>query len=497
MTSKNQNSIINQSFAKWLSQKCPGNSNRKPKENVVAFFLILLFVPASSNLLADESSTGSVELVLTLNAAIELALERNTTLLNRRLDSETERLSFDIEQGRYRPTFTLGSNNAYDRNDVSGVVNFGTNLRIPTGGDFALTAAESIAGDDPSNPSLVFSQPLLKGAGENIDRIPLTRGRLAEKKRIFGLKDTVRTVVVNTIDAYRALIQAIRQVEISEASLQRAKQQLEVSRALIQAGRIARREITRSEATVASRELALVRSKNNLDSKNFALINVLDLDSSTRVQPVENLGDNQIQRVENGEIDVQESIATALRNRTEYLSAIVDVELAEITLRKSRNDELPDLKLTLNVERDRKKSRNIHSATLNLTIPLDRRPLKLDTMKAENGLIKARRNLEEKRESIGISVREAIKGVEVGYRVMELAGAARQLAEENLDIEQNKFSQGLSSTFEVAASEEALVTAQNSETDAIIAYLNALETLDQEMGQTLENWGIEVEEVPQ
>ena len=493
MNSKNQNSIIVQPFSRWLSRIGFRNSNRRATGILIAFLLSLLFVPASSNLLADESSTGPVELVLTLNSAIELALERNSGLLEQRLRREEQRFSLDIEQDYYRPEFTISSSASHDRTDGSADAAFGASLRIPTGGNLSLTATESFTGENGSGPALTFSRQLLKGTGEN----NLTRARRAEKLNILDFKDKVRDVVTSTITAYRALNQAFRDVEISEASLQRARQQLDVSRALIQAGRIARREITRSEATVANRELALLQSQNRLDSANYDLINALDLDSSTRIQPQDDLGVDQIRRLEIEEIDLQNSIATALRNRTDYIRAIVDVEVAEIDLREKRKNERPSLSLSLSVERNRSLNRNDHKASLGLTIPLDRRPLKLDTMKAENSLINAQRNLEERRESIGINVRKAINDVEVSSRRMDLASSARQLAEQNLEIEQNKFSQGLSSTFEVAASEDDLVNAQNSETDAIISYLNALETLDKEMGQTLETWGIEVEEVPQ
>ena len=494
MNSKNQSSIIVQPFSRWLSRIGFLSSHRCTTGILIAFLLSLLFVPASSNLLADESSTGPVELVLTLNSAIELALERNPGLLEQRLAREAQRFKLGIDLDQYRPKFTINSGASLGRGmDNTADVGLSATLRVPTGGSFTLTSPKILSDEEPGDPKLEFVQPLLQGAVDN----SLTTVRLSEKLAILEFKKTVSDAVDSTIRAYRGLNKALRNVEIAEASLQRARQQLEVSRALIQAGRIARREITRSEATVANRELALIRTQNALDTENYKLINMLDLDSFTRIRPQENLGGDQIHRVENGEIDVQKSIATALRNRTEHLRDIVKVEEAEIGLREARNKELPNLKLTLSVTHLESKSRNNHSARLSFSIPLDNRTKKHSTMLAENTLISAQRNLEERRESIGIEVRQAIIDVEVGYRVMELAGAARQLAEENLEIEQDKFNQGLSSTFEVSASEEELVTAQNNETDRVIDYLDALIRLDTAMGQTLETWGIEVEEVPQ
>ncbi len=465
------------------------------------FFLILLCqtVPASAEESVSASSTEPAELTLTMDEAIQLAVERNRGLLNQRLNRETQRFALDVAQDRYRPEFSASSNSGHDRNDDTADVRFGAKLRVPTGGNIGLEASESISGDDESEmvPTLSFSQPLLKGAGVRVDGAPLTQARISEKLNILGFRETVSELIVTTITAYRSLIQAFREVEISEASLLRAEQQLEVTRSLIQAGQVARREITRSEATVANRELALVRSRNNLDSANFSLINTLDLDSSTRIQPRENLSIDQIDSVDIGQIDLLDSIDTALSNRPDYLKAKLQVETSEIALHTAQNNKLPDLSLNFNVARNRALKRNDYQVRLNLVVPLNDRGPTLALRRAENSLVIARRNLEELRESIGISVRQAINDVEIGYKVMELATAARKLAENNLAIEQSKFSQGLSSTFEVSSSEDNLVSAQNSETDAIISYLNALVRLDQAMGRTLDTWGFEVEDVTQ
>ncbi len=461
--------------------------------------VLLSMSPVWADQSAVASSDSVVELNLTLDEAIQLALERNRGLLNQRLNRETQRFSLDVAEDQYRPKFTIGSSSSHNRDDEVTDVRLGANLRIATGGTIGLGVSESISGDDDKEmaPTLTFSQPLLKGGGANIDQAQLRQARLDEKSNILTFRRNVSDLVVSTISAYRALIQAFRQVEISEASLQRAQRQLEVTSALIQAGRIARREITRSEATVANRELALVRSKNSLESANYNLISTLDLDSSTRIKPQEFLSVDEIQHVEIGQIDIHEHIATALARRSDYLTAEQAIESAEIDLRVAENNKLPNLSLDFEVTRNRPANRNDHQARLSLTIPLNDRSTRLAILRAENALIMAQRNLEELRESIGILVRRAINDVEVGGQVMVLARESRQLAEENLTIEQNKFSQGLSSTFEVSASEDDLVSAQNSETDAIISYLNVLVGLQQALGTVLDTWGIEVEEVPQ
>ncbi len=84
-------------------------------------------------------------------------------------------------------------------------------------------------------------------------------------------------MVDSTIQAWRGLVQVRRQLEISEASLERAMQQLATNRTLIEAGQMAEREILQSEADVAGRELGLVEAQNSVTGANFRLVDILDI----------------------------------------------------------------------------------------------------------------------------------------------------------------------------------------------------------------------------
>ena len=134
---------------------------------------------------------------------------------------------------------------------------------------------------------------------------------------------------------------------------------------------------------------------------------------------------------------------------------------------------------------------------LDATVSLNDRAPALAHLRARNALRKAERNVVELRESIGTALRRAVNDVEVGFRLTELAGDARALAERNLVVEEAKFGQGLSSTFEVASSEEELVRAEQAEADAILSWPDASTRLDRTAGRILDRWGVRLEAAPQ
>lgn len=454
---------------------------------------IFLFTPTPAAAeRAPEPDPTPIEFDMTLKDAIGIALEHNRDLLNRRLDREVRKFSLDVAEDRYRPLFSVEPFAETGRQERRAGGGAGASLRVPTGGEFALRWEEARSDelDATRSQTASFSQPLLKGAWSGIDTAGLRQARIGERIDALAFRRTVADLVIAVIRAYRALIRATRRVEIDEASVRRAREQHEATRTLIRAGRVAPREAVRSEAAIANRELALARARNGLDAANYALIDLLELGSTVRIRALEAL------RVERREAAAEPPFEEVLHSRPEFLQAVLRVEVATIEQAVARNRLLPDVTLRFEHTRD-DGGRTDSRIRLGAVIPLNDRSPELERLKADVALRKARRNLAELRESIGIEVRQAVNDVEVGLRLTELARGARELAEENLEIERMKFGQGLSSTFEVAASEGDLVRAEQAEVDAVIDWLDALTRLDRVSGRTLARWGIDAEAVAQ
>ncbi len=474
----------------------PGLGSGPGPSLALAVSLFLAFpapVPADR---APEPDPILIEFDLTLEDAIGIALEQNQALLDARLQRTFDRFSLEGAEETYRPSFRVSSNfdlTDADRQSRTASGNATANLNIPTGGTFTLGWTEnwSDTGPETWSQSTGFSQPLLKGAWLGIANAPLRQARITEQRNIVRFRNTVAGKVDEVIRAYRGLIQAIRRVGIDETSVQRAREQREATRALIRVGRVAPREAVRSEASIANRELSLARARDALDDANYTLIKLLELGSTVRIRPLETLG------VEDMEAVAEPSFEEVLRRHPDFLLALLTVESATIEQAVARNRLLPNLDLRLSRGRGSSGGPADYRVGLSSAIPLNDRAPSRAKARADYNLRKARRNLAETRETIRRNLRQAVRRVEVSLRVAELARGARELAEENLEIERMKFGQGLSSTFEVTASEDALVQAEQAEVGAIIGWLDARTSLDRTSGQTLATWGIDAEAMAQ
>ncbi|MDE0303084.1 MAG: TolC family protein [Gammaproteobacteria bacterium] len=435
---------------------------------------------------SGPASAGAIQ--LTLEEAVVLALERNRSFLDRRSDREVQKFSLVVAEDRWTPKLNLRPFVSQDEADKKAGGGAEVNLRVPTGGTFNLRWDKVVSEnfEDSKSQALSYSQPLLRGAWPEIDTASVRQARLDERIAILSFRKSAEDLIVSVSGAYRALISAIRRVEIAENSLRRAREQLVTARTLIQAGRVAQRETVRSEVEIANREVSLTQAQNRLDTANFALADILEFEGDIPIRPQVAL------EVERREIVFEAAFEEALRSRPDFLQAQLQAEIAEIGLTVARNNLLPDLDLKLEWRRDSAGETDT-AVRVDASIPLDDLDRDLRQLQAHTALRKAKRSVVELRESIGIAVREAIKDVEVRFRLTELARSARELAEESLMIEEQKFSQGLSSSFEVAESGDVLIRAEQAEVEAIIAYLDGLTRLDQISGKTLERWGIRLE----
>lgn len=454
----------------------------------------------------EHGGSDKPRLELTLEDAVLLVLRNNRRLINAHLTRVTDRFTLRVAENKFRPHVTVGpflertlphSSSGVGRAGVSS----GVRMLTPTGGEVSL-ALRGGGANGPhryfSDLRLEFAQPLLRGAGRTVNTASVGMARLAERSNILSLKQAVIDVVSSVAQSYRSYIQAERRVGIRAKSLERARELLAVNELLVRTGRMAARDIVQTQADIAGRELALVAAESALDAARLNLLDILDIDSRTRVRLTDPL---DAEPVHGG--GPQQGVEEALRQRPDYLKAVLAVRSAESAVAVAGNERLWDLSVALSAtvsdtggSPGRAVGNPDYAVGLNLAVPLG--PAAVDPRErawteAVTALRKARNDLSELRQKIGIEVSNAVRELEISARQVALARAARQLVERKADVEREKLRLGLSSNFQLVAFEDDLVAAQNRELDAVIAWLNAGTALDRTLGVTLDRRGIDFE----
>ena len=453
-----------------------------------------------------SSTTASISfnaetIELTLSDAIYLGLRDNRAIRSAYLDRIAQKFDLRVAEDRFTPKLVLSggylsSRNQDDRYRESTVTPTTTLLtpygtRVSLGWTYRHTQADQagLSRNDGANISLI--QPLLRGAGKDIATAPVRLARLSEQANRLNLKSTVSQTITQVIASYRTLLQAQEQLKISRESLQRARQLLEVNRAMIAAGRMAEFEIVQTEAEVASQELAYEEARNQTDTARLALLQLLALNLNTPIVATEAL---QARRVD---VNAAEALRQAEALQPAWLSQLIYSEQATINLAVARNDRLWDVSLVGGASQIRDRNTLSGSARtwenyvgIQVEIPIGDLSTRQAEVQAQVNVRNQEIQLAEARQQLERDVANAVRDIGTRWRQYEIAQRALDLSRRKLEIEREKLTVGRSSNFQVLSFENDLRNAENARLNALISYLNAQAELDQTLGTTLESWDI-------
>lgn len=457
---------------------------------------------------------------MTLTDCVFLALRNNRDIRSAHLDRVVQKFDLRVAEDEFVPDLTInpsvkhkstgdGQNRSYTN---QGAISATVSQKLKTGAELAFiwsdSADRAIDGNTPADTynsswNITFRQPLLKGGGITVNMIPLESARITEQNNILSLKSTIINTITSAINAYRSFFQARKQLEISRNSVKRAKDLLEVNKALIQAGRMAKVEIVQTQADVADKEFSLTQSRNSVDAARYSLLKVLDIDKHTMVIPTEKI---QIKAIKP---DLERCKALALKARPDYLQALLNMKTTDLELVAAKNNYLWDLSLegaygisaTDSLQRRNawkrisNSNRSDWEVGVSLSIPFGDLTRKQRVLRAQTSVKKARMRLNELTENIEIEVIDAVRDVEMKLTQVGFARQARELTARKLEIEKEKLKAGRSSNFQLVTFQNDLINSQNNELNATINYLNALAALDRTLGTTLDTWKIDIEKV--
>lgn len=466
----------------------------------------LLWVSVSVSVAAQDGSVSARAhawaqgdaVALGLGDAIALALRDNRTIRSDYLERIAQKFDLQVARDRFAPQLALKARYLANRNhqdryrdaelapSASLLTRYGTRLSLDWA--YGQHRADSVGPRYRDGANLSIIQPLLRGAGPRITEAPLRQAQLAEQSNRLALKDSVAQTITGVISVYRQLLRAQEQVRIASDALGRSQRLLEVNHAMIDAGRMAAFDIVQTEAEVATQELALEGSRNQLHASRLALLQVLALDLGTPLRATEAA---QAQPVH---IDPKQAQARAEALQPAYLMQLIAGQQADIDLRLARDEQRWDLALVAGTHQSRERPGEHkaweHYVGLELAIPVGDLRRRQVLVRAEVNQARQRLQLEESRQQLHRQVLDALRSLQVRWRQLEIAKRAEALSQRKLQIEQHKLENGRSSNFQVLSFESDLRNAQNARLEALIAYLDAQADLDLTLGSTLDSWDV-------
>lgn len=435
---------------------------------------------------------------LKLSEAIKESLTNNDSILLSRLEKTSESADLKLAHRKFTPLLSVDA--GIYKNSIENVANFSKSIgpkvtwTLPTGASITYAWELNDAGNGSknyANDMLSISQPLLRGAGFSNSyasvKIAENQNQILQLQR----KNLISSKITDVIFFYRNLQKAKQARIIAEQSLKRAKEFLKITRELIDAGRIPESEYLSVDFDLSSQEQSLdqaLLAEFVASSELSALW--MAIPTSAQFDPVD-----EIQAIPVRLGKIEEIISTGLSRNPDYQAMLLQTEQSEIAKRLAKDAQLPEISLQINSTRYKSplNSRQDKSVGLVLQIPINDFSTERAAVQADVKLQKSLVELKASELRIARSIVSIVRNIEILERQILISERRIVLSKKKIEIELEKFKAGRSSNFQLLSYQEELRLAELSSIDTKINYLNYLTILDNQLGTTLETWGISVE----
>jgi outer membrane protein len=478
---------------------------------------------------AKTAPAGSVR-SLTLDEAVQLALENNLGLQVQRINPQVQDVNISLAKSVWIPTLT-GSLSASQRNDpansfLSGAADVvtrdglstkvGAEQQLPWWGsrytvDWDTSRSETNSVYASPNPSLganinfSFTQPLLRNFKIDANRQQLIVSKANREISDINLRQNVLGTIRSVKYAYWNLKGAQNQLRVAQQSLDLARESLRNNRTRVEVGTMAPIDVVEAEAEVARREEAVIVAEGTLARGGDQLRTLIFAPEmrdfwAVQLDPV----DQAV--LERRPTNPEEAVANALKNRTDLNQARKNLEVTGSTLVYYRNQVLPDINAQLTygqsgqggtkknfgsgfpppvigqieegwstvLNRMVKPNYNNWSIGVQVSYPLGTSNADATIARARLQKTQEQIQLRDLELRVATDVRDVARQVETNWKRLEATGATRRLMERRLEAEQKKFAAGLSTNYLVFQAQRDLADAQYSALLAALDYNRSL-----------------------
>ncbi|MDH4195895.1 MAG: TolC family protein [Candidatus Aminicenantes bacterium] len=500
---------------------------------------------ASTLLLAGAAGAQAQDKILSLSECIVRTLQNNLGVAVDVLGPQVAGASLDRAQEKFFPTVNLGWNNretnsaSYSWLDAAGTsqtksYDYSAQISeaLPFGGTLSATLQNSKTDTTQSfqtiNPRygstlrFTFSQPLLRNFGYDLSRREILVARYSLNISETQLEQNLISALYSVEEAYWNLVYSIENLKVRQQSLDLAKDLLEKNKRSVEVGRMAPMDVLSAQAEVATREADILQAEaqvRNSEDRVKVLINLSAEEEKqfTAIVPAD------APSFEAKTINLDDALAIAMQNRPDLRISRIGLQNQELSVSYAKNQLLPGLNLSatysspgvsgdqiiyegnpiFGIIKDRVpggisnaiqdafnfKYKN-WSVGLTMDIPLGNILSRANYVQAKLNMEQAVLSLKDQEQQAFLEIKTALRAVETNYKRTQAYRLARELAEQKLAAEEEKFKVGQSTNYVVLTYQRDLATARSTELNAIITLNISQAALDRALGVSLRNRNI-------
>lgn len=424
---------------------------------VLAIVLAWTFlVPPSAR--AQDTTTART---MTLDQAIDVALDRNASLRRARNDRQLQDAMVAREYASFLPSLSFST---------SGNQRYGL--------AFDQTAGELVTqSSDALNAGLSARVTLFDGFANFAS---LDQARYQREQSEETLQRSRQQVVFQVLSRYLQVVLDQETVRIQEEALEAQREQLRRIEQLTEAGVRPQSDLYQQRSNVASRELQLLDARQTLSSSRTGLVEVLQLDPY-RTYRFEAPAMQEVDSTDTS-YELDRLLRTAVERRSDLEAAETGVSIAREGVRIARAGRWPSVSLsgsmgtsfTSNRPTDftsQLEDNRSGSIGLSLSIPLfDQLQTRSQVQQARVQFENAQLDRETLEQQIVTEVRQSYRDFQHARQRLAATAAQLDAAEQALEATQNRYELGSAPFSDLASARADLVSAESDRSQAVFQY---------------------------
>ncbi|MEO8399102.1 MAG: TolC family protein, partial [Ignavibacteriaceae bacterium] len=307
--------------------------------------------------------------LLTLDGAIKIALQRNSTLKKTENNISTFESNLKAAYGNFLPSLGASSTFSWNRSEASG-------------GETFVIQGTTIT----TEPQTTETRNYSVGAGaditlfdglSNIANLSQSKNDLESAELFF--ERVKQDIVFNTINLYYLIVNNQQLLKVKEEDVKWNQRNLETITERNKLGAVTLADVYAQQVRFGNAELEVVRTKNNLENAKAELLDYLGLDVMDNYQYSDSLSEKELSVLDKNLSkdfeNISQVVDEALNNRPDFKSARLDLESANNGITRAWSGYLPRLTGSANFNTFANeasklfKSKN-YSAGLTLSIPI-------------------------------------------------------------------------------------------------------------------------------
>lgn len=350
--------------------------------------------------------------------------------------------------------------------------------------------------------SFNYKQPLLRGAWNEAATSTQRELELSRQKLYEGKRSQRQALVTNVENTYWDLVASRELREVADSSLQLGQRQISREQTKLDAGVGTEVEVIQAQAVVAQRREVLLQRETTVrqagDDLKVLIYGPAELQDpklwETVLEPITQLPETNLDDLP----EWAQAIDLALSMRSDLRQQRTEIEIAKVRHKRSLSDQKSLLDLDLNassagfdgtstgrmLDETGRFDFPTYSASLTYSTPLGNARASNAERSARARIRQANLIYDELQTTIAADVRRALRDVRYRALAVEAAQTSLFFATRQLEAEEAKYDEGLSTLFQVFEFQQAKIESQSSLRSAFVEYAKARVALRSGQGIT-------------